>query len=437
MNDAALDAVAAAAAQTDLSQRLRLEAARRASEDRLRQVFELMPDPVAIIDHASGRYLDVNRVWEQLYGWSRAEAIGRTTVDLGLWADPGERVALRERITRERELRAVELQFRSRDGRILHCEMSAALMESPAGEIGIWIGRDIGERKRTEEMMRALNDSLERRVHERTTALAHASQELMRVERMAALGRLVAGVAHELATPLGNSLLVATSFADATRELIAALQSGLRRALFEEYLATAQSAAQLLERNLLRASELIASFKQVAADQTSAQRRPFDLAEIVAENIATLQPGFKSRRVDVRVDVAPGIRMDSFPGPLGQVIANLVNNAFAHAFEGRASGVLAVEGRATRDDEIELVVRDDGAGIPAPNLGRVFDPFFTTRLGQGGSGLGLNIVHNLVTGVLGGRIDVVSEPDCGTAFTVTLPTRAPPVAAARASEAAV
>jgi signal transduction histidine kinase len=140
--------------------------------------------------------------------------------------------------------------------------------------------------------------------------------------------------------------------------------------------------------------------------------------------VATLGPSIAKTRYRVELEIPEGVTLDSYPGPLGQIVMNLVNNAMLHAFQGRDHGVLTITGTVD-DDRVVLTFRDDGCGIAPENLPRIFDPFFTTRLGQGGSGLGMSIVHNLVYSVLGGSILVQSEPGCGTRFIIELPLTAP------------
>jgi PAS domain S-box-containing protein len=294
-------------------------------------------------------------------------------------------------------------------------------------------------RRQAEEAMRDLNLELEDRVNQRTRELAEsltqlkqafatielAQDELVRSEKLASLGSLVAGVAHELNTPLGNSLTVATTLTERMHEFKEAMTAGtLRRSTLNEFVDSVAMATDLLTRNLFKASELISHFKQVAVDQASAQRRPFDLAEVVAEVLLTLQPLFRKTPHRVEVDIPQGIGMDSYPGPLGQVITNLVSNAMVHGFANREAGTVHIQ--ATADaNEVSLIVADDGCGIPPENQSRVFDPFFTTRLGQGGSGLGMHIVYSIVTRVLGGRIVLASLPGEGTTFSVHIPRAAP------------
>ncbi|MGB7536894.1 MAG: HAMP domain-containing sensor histidine kinase, partial [Azonexus sp.] len=193
----------------------------------------------------------------------------------------------------------------------------------------------------------------------------------------------------------------------------------------EAFVERVERGSEIAVRNLQRANELIASFKQVAVDQTSVQRRPFILSEVVDEILMTLQPTLGRTPYKVRSEIAAGLAMDSYPGPLGQVLTNLLTNALVHGFEGRGKGLIEITGEPGDDGQVCLTVADDGTGIPAELLGRVFDPFVTSKLGRGGTGLGLHIVWNTVTVVLGGSISVDSIPGQGTRFRIILPVIAP------------
>jgi signal transduction histidine kinase len=179
-------------------------------------------------------------------------------------------------------------------------------------------------------------------------------------------------------------------------------------------------AATLIERNLVRANELIVNFKTVAADQVSEQRRKFDLKGVLGEVIASLAPTLKRHTHKIDLQVPEGIKMDSLPGPLGQVVINLINNAYLHAFEGRGDGVVTITG-AVEGEMVRLQVRDNGAGIAPEDLARLFQPFFSTKIGRGGTGLGMAIVQDLVTKSLGGAISVQSELGQGSCFEIVLP----------------
>lgn len=259
-----------------------------------------------------------------------------------------------------------------------------------------------------------------------TFARLRATQaELVEREKLAALGSLVAGVAHELNTPIGNSLMGASTLHDATIMLRRQLKEGMKRSTLEAYVETACGASELVVRNLQRAADLVSSFKQVAVDQTSSQRRLFTLHSMVAEIIVMLQPAITKTRFSIEQAISDGIKLNSFPGPLGQVISNLINNALIHGFENRSDGTVRIEARRVDESWIELTVSDNGLGIAEENLNHIFEPFFTTKLGQGGSGLGLNIVRTIITGMLGGQITVGSELGRGTTFVLRLPTTAP------------
>lgn len=181
----------------------------------------------------------------------------------------------------------------------------------------------------------------------------------------------------------------------------------------------------MLSTNLDAAAELVRSFKQVAADQASSQRRPFDLHETMAEIVATLRPRFKRTSFTIAIAIPAGILMESYPGPLGQVITNLVTNSLNHAFEGREQGEMTLAARRMEEGRVILTYRDDGVGIPPEFQERVFEPFFTTRQGRGGTGLGLHVVYNIVTNVLGGAITLRSAVGQGAEFVMDLPLIAP------------
>lgn len=245
---------------------------------------------------------------------------------------------------------------------------------------------------------------------------------LVAQEKLAALGALVAGVAHELNTPIGNCLLVASTVQDNSRNMISKLAGqNLRRSELSAYFDEVKMSAEIMMRGLGSAATLISSFKQVAVDRTSEQRRNFDLLQVLQEIIATLNIRIGHAGHTIGLDVEPGIAMDSYPGSLGQVINNLIENAILHAFDSGQNGQMQIKVAALDGKRVVLQFSDNGSGIPQENLQRIFDPFFTTKLGQGGSGLGLNICYNIVTSILHGQISVSSIIDNGTTFTLDLP----------------
>jgi len=272
---------------------------------------------------------------------------------------------------------------------------------------------------------------LEQRVQERTQELSSTVEqlkttqnELVTKEKMAALGSLVAGVAHELNTPIGTSLTVATTLQDDTHAFSDRLQSGLTRSALKDYLARSREGTEIMVHSLMKAAELVSSFKQVAVDQASTNRRRFFLDKMVAEIVLTMGPTLRQSSHRLVCDVAPDICMDSYPGPLGQVLTNLINNAMLHAFDSRSDGRVRVAAALQGESGVRITVQDDGNGIPDDHVPRIFDPFFTTKLGRGGSGLGLSIVYTLVNDALQGSIAVESPAGQGTVFTLLLPLTA-------------
>lgn len=289
------------------------------------------------------------------------------------------------------------------------------------------------------QQTRELNATLEERVHDRTQKLQQANQELsivvstlkqtrddlLNAEKLAALGAIVAGVAHEINTPIGNCLTVSTTMDHQLNALELSLSAGLRRSELNQFIENSRSGTDLLMRNLSRAVELIDSFKQVAVDRSSSKRRKFILRSLVAESVLTMHPAIHASGCKVVTDIPPDIEFDGFPGPLGQVISNLINNAIIHGYGGGPAGCVTLWATTLATELVEMTIHDAGAGIPPEYLERVFEPFFTTRFGQGGSGLGLSISHNIVTGILGGSLEVESVAKNGTTFRILLPLNAP------------
>jgi signal transduction histidine kinase len=255
--------------------------------------------------------------------------------------------------------------------------------------------------------------------------LNQAQTNLQTSEKMASLGALVAGVAHELNTPIGNSLLTASALSDMVREFERRLaeEGGLKRSALEAHLADARKACDIMGSSLTRAADLITSFKQVAVDQASGHRRRFRLDEVLRDTLATYAAQLKRANCEVVVDVPAGLQFDSYPGSLSQVLSNLIGNALLHGFDGRASGVITISARREGEDVVVLKFQDNGVGMSEVVLRKIFDPFFTTKMGQGGSGLGMNIVYNIVSGVLRGTIRVETVPAGGTSVLLVLPMR--------------
>lgn len=404
----------------------------RDSEAKFVALFQHAPIPLALMDAGQHRLIEVNEAMLRLFDVSRAGWIGASPLDPRHWLDPERRERYARDLQQQGQVDSLEAELRRINGTLFTALISTRLLQSGGQALGIVSVIDVSLQRKIEREMGELNAQLEGRVQQRTQHLEEAlntvknmQSELVRAEKMAALGSLVAGIAHELNTPIGNGVTVASSIQAYADSLSAELGvERPRRSRMELLIGSIQSGADILVRSLDRAASLITSFKHVAVDQSSDQRRPFDLRHVLQELALMLEPMYlKQHRLEL--DLAPDLEMDSYPGALTQVLTNLVSNAVSHAFAPGSSGLMRLSSRALDGDRLEICFSDDGAGITAEHLNHVFEPFFTTKLGQGGSGLGLSIVYNLVTGVLGGNIAIDSAPGQGTRLRLLLPRQAP------------
>lgn len=332
-----------------------------------------------------------------------------------------------------------------KNGDRLNVSLTVTRVQDSAGKIVGFLGiaRDITLQLQAEKALQTLNYQLEQRVEERTAELEDSNKnlantmhdlqlaqaELIRSEKLTALGDVVAVVAHEINTPIGNCLTVASTLRERSAELYDEVDKGvLRRSSLSSYMNDSKAGLDILIRGLHRSSELISNFKQVAVDQTSEQRRAFKLYQVIDEVIALMTPKLRKTPHQLTLSIPEEIAMDSFPGPIEQIVSNLINNSLLHAFEEGKAGHMKLIA-TLEDHQVKLAFSDDGKGIPEQYLNRIFDPFFTTKLGRGGTGLGLNIVHNIVKNMLGGQIEVttvgIEQAGSGTTFTIVLPLCAP------------
>lgn len=301
----------------------------------------------------------------------------------------------------------------------------------PDGGVGVV---DMDELLRTQSAILqqaiAEKDTLLREVQAREAALQDALTELRQAqdrlvqsEKLAALGQLVAGIAHEINTPIGVALTIATYLEEESRGLQTLVSEGkLKRSALDSYLGATTEGTVRMRQNIDRAATLIRNFKRVAVDQTSEHRERFSMDQFISGLMDSILPQYKRSGHTVTWTCDDRLIIDSYPGALGQVITNLVNNAVIHAFEPGTKGTVRVTATAGRDpNRIDVTVADDGRGIPEDTLPHIFEPFFTTKRGEGGSGLGLQIVHNLVTSLLHGTLDVQSTVGKGTVFVICLP----------------
>ncbi|MDP3848174.1 MAG: ATP-binding protein [Pseudomonas sp.] len=422
-----------AALQTELAERQRIEVALGLSQAKFAAIFNASPVSMSVSRMDEGMtLLDVNAPWVRLFKRERATILGNDTHNM--WRSLEERQTALITLQQTGELSRCTAWLQRGGGQDdILCEIWGKVIKLRDESLLILAYDDITAKHLYEENILALNVSLEQRVIERTAELSTALEqltvtqtELRRSEKMSSLGSLVAGIAHELNTPIGNSLTVASTLQHHAEVFANNMDKGMTRSHLNEFVSSTRQGADILMRGLQQAAELVASFKQVAVDQASEKRRWFSLGDTVREVLLTLGPTLRKTNHRIDCQISADIQMDSYPGALTQIISNLINNALVHAFVGREYGTVTINAQL-HGNGVELIIRDDGVGIPEANLSRVFDPFFTTRLGQGGSGLGLNIAYNLTQDVLGGSIEVSSTEGHGACFSLRLPLLAPQI----------
>jgi PAS domain S-box-containing protein len=420
------------------SQYLPSEGALRRSESYLRAVLDHVLDGIISINE--NRIVETfNSAAERIFGYAADEVIGQNVNTLMPEPYRSQHDTYVQNYLRTGVARIIgigrEVRGRRKNGEEFPLELGISEMKVDGERKFIGILRDISERKRAEQELRRLNEELEERVAGRTaellatnraleeslSALNATQSQLVQTEKMAALGELVAGVAHEINTPLGVCLTAASflelKLNDLPRHLA---EAGLERGLPEKYQSTLNEAMASILTNLSRAAELVKSFKLVAVDQVSEEKRRFDIKEYIDKVLLSLRPKYKRTPYTIEVQCPEGLEVFSYPGALSQIITNLVMNSLLHAFDGAAQGKMTVDVSAAGGGCV-MRFADNGKGIPPEHLKKIYDPFFTTKRGHGGTGLGLHVVFNLVTRTLGGRIECASQMGRGTVFTISFP----------------
>ena len=408
----------------DITDQKRAEEAIAEGRRLLQLVIDTVPAVINVKDKEL-RYVLMNRYMAGIFGIEPREAIGKTTSDLmsrygAQKTDESDRRVL----ATGKELGFYEEEYRDSSGNLRYWLVNKLPLLDAMGDIDgiVTVGLDIGERKRGEQEMRQAKDAAETALRN----LRETQNSLIEAEKLAALGRLVAGVAHEVNNPVGISLTVASSLERKAASFASEVARGeVRRSSLNEFLEASRDASSQLVANLNRAAELIASFKQVAADRNYSDQRTFDLADLTEQVVMSLRPGLRKHHLTLNVDCQPSLIMNSYPGPYGQVLTNLFLNSVAHAFPDGRAGTVDIRAREAGNDHVEIIFSDDGCGMSLDVRRRAFDPFFTTRRDQGGTGLGLHIVYSIVTNRLGGRLELDSEPGRGTQIRIVLPRVAP------------
>lgn len=307
----------------------------------------------------------------------------------------------------------------SYDSSVLYGQAELDVLAFMASHVAVAMARIQAEharrqaKKALEEQNAALNSAL--------NALQEAQSELVRQEKLASLGRLVAGVAHEINTPLGICVTATSHLVQELKLTREDLDAGqLDEDGLQQFFEIIDQTLRIMTTNTQRAAALVRSFKQVAVDQSSDELRNFNLRKYIDEVLLSLQPKLKGKPITVEVECPPALQLRSYPGAVSQIITNMVVNSLVHGFAEGEPGVIRIHVRSEAE-MLELDYSDDGLGMDSATLGQLFDPFFTTKRGSGGSGLGAHILYNLVTGPLGGSVKVASAPGMGLHYKIRFP----------------
>ncbi len=405
----------------------------RHSEGRLQA---LMDNTTAVIymKALDGRYLLVNRRWLELFHVTREQVLDHTDFDL-FPADIAEKFRANDiRAWEQQQTIEIEELAPQDDGLHTYISLKFPVFDTDGNCYATCgVSTDITERKKAEEEVQALNTELEQRVSERTrelseslVSLKNTQAQLVQSEKMAALGDLVGGIAHEINTPLGNALTAASSLKETVNDLSKLYQKQqMGRSDLEYFLEHNDESAEILMTNLQRAVELIENFKEVSVDQSHSELRSFEVGKYLEKVLQSLKPKFKHTSHQLKLSCPEQIEVTLYPGAFAQIVTNLVMNSLIHGFAGMESGVVTLS-VCRRGEFLILDYSDNGCGIEADILERIYEPFVTTLRGRGGSGLGMNIVYNLVTRNPGGSIDCRSRPGEGVHIRIRLPLRLKP-----------
>ncbi len=286
---------------------------------------------------------------------------------------------------------------------------------------------DVKQHALAENEIRDLNASLEKRVKERTKALEESlsnlqltHEKLVESEKLAILDNLLAGIAHEVNTPIGIGVSLITLLSDQTKKIQKDYAAGdMTQSAFEKYLKSARKTTDIVYSHLRKATRLISSFKEIAVDQSSMQKRKFNLKSYLHSIVVSLDPETKKMDLAVKIDCPEDYEIDSYPGVYSQIFTNLIMNSLIHGFSGIDKGQIDIEVKPG-DKQLSIIYRDSGGGMKPEVVTNIFEPFYTTKIGSGGSGLGMNIVYNSIKVRLGGRISCSSSLGKGVEFNMII-----------------
>jgi len=389
----------------DITDRKTAERALQESEEKYRTILESIEDGYYEID-PDANFTFYNDSLTRILGYPEEEILEESLFKfIDKSASKNLYQALEEMFNTDNPIEDIEWKVLTRGGTEKHVESSLSLMRNIEEErIGFrGILRDVTKRKLAE------------------TELKMAQDHLVQSEKMAALGELVAGVAHEINTPIGIGVTGMSALEERTADIKKIYaEDELTQDDFENYTNTVSEASSTVLSNLHRAAEMVRTFKQVAADQSSEKQRTFKLKEYINDIIFSMRPRLKKTRHMITVDCPDDLVIETYPGALSRIITNLLMNSLIHAFEDNEKGKIIFD-IVQKEEGIVFKYSDNGKGIEKDIVNKIFDPFFTTKRGQGGTGLGMHIVYNLVTQTLNGTIECNSKPGKGTVFLISIP----------------
>lgn len=410
-------------------ERLKIEERLRESEKKYKDLTTLLPQVVFEFDR-SGRFTYCNKFGLEMFEFTEEDferGIFVSQLFVGDDLMQGSR-DINKVISGEGK-GAKEYQVKTKTGKIIPVVVYInPILQGPqiVGIRGILI--DITQQKKTEREINQLNRELEQRVKDRTEALSESllqlrrtQTQLIQTEKLASLGGLVAGISHEINTPVGIGITAVSYIAEESRLFYQKIKKAetINREEVTRFTESVVEYSAIVMKNLERAATQIRSFKEVAVNQTNDEIRTFELRTYLDQICISLSPKVKKTPHTIHIDCSYGLILKSYPGVISQVFSNLILNSIIHGFEHKGKGEIRITVKEERE-KVEIVYSDDGCGISKENLDKIYDPFFTTKRGLGGTGLGLNIVYNLITGKLGGEIKCVSKEGEGTTFYISI-----------------
>ena len=409
------------------------KAARIANESDIRQraIFNNVAEGIIIVNDY-GDITSCNPAAQEIFGYSNHQLVGKNITLLLTQYDDQPLDGNTPLYLDDASGQLVDAKGRKSDDAIISLELAISPMEVSQQHYYTVVVRDISARKAAEEHIRKLNEELEQRVCQRTADLQNANEtlqsslaqlrdtqkQLVQSAKMGALGSLVAGVADEVNTPVGVGVTAASHLESTANRYMELYNNGkLTRGDFEKFLTSTRESSHMILTNLQYAGQSIKSFKQIAVDQTSEEKRDIKVKEYITETLRSLHPELKKTQHTIELNCPDQLTLFNYPGALSHILTHLIMNSLTHGFEGMASGAITID-VLPFTDRIHLRYSDNGKGIDPDSLNKIFNPFFSTK---DGSGLGLHIVHNIVTQTLGGQIDCRSAPGEGTTFDIIIP----------------